>query len=470
MRINNNISAIITNKQLLGTENSLAASMEKLSSGLKINHASDNPSGMAIAGKMRAQIKGLDKASQNSQDASSVMQTVDGALSEVADMLQRMRELAVQAANGVNAQDEKDAAQTEIASLRDEIDRISQTTEFNSKSLLDGSVDARVYPDQSSKGMVSRLAVSDTVAEGIYEFNIDNAATQASYASGRTINSLSGKDFSLTINDYTISINSGMTGEEIKAALRDGAEYANASLDIDSNTDEISFISNKYGAGAELTISQYCETDDPFDITVIPNTATDPDAAAYYTEGTNAKVTLDTTSGFGDQATVSYDGNRITVTDNNGFSMDMLLTAGQTGAVSLEVTDIGIMDIQVGANKNQSMQVRIPSTSAESLYLDTIDVSVSGGARDALDTLSDAINTISRIRSQVGAYENRLDYTTDTLDTTEENMTSALSRIEDTDMAEEMTEYTKYNVLQQAGTSALAQANELPSLALQLLG
>jgi flagellin len=150
--------------------------------------------------------------------------------------------------------------------------------------------------------------------------------------------------------------------------------------------------------------------------------------------------------------------------------MDMLLTAGQTGPVSLEVTDIGIMDIQVGANKNQSMQVRIPSTSAESLYLDTIDVSVSGGARDALDTLSDAINTISRIRSQVGAYENRLDYTTDTLDTTEENMTSALSRIEDTDMAEEMTEYTKYNVLQQAGTSALAQANELPSLALQLLG
>jgi flagellin len=115
------------------------------------------------------------------------------------------------------------------------------------------------------------------------------------------------------------------------------------------------------------------------------------------------------------------------------------------------------------------MQVRIPSTSSESLYLDTINVSVAGGAADALDCLSDAIETISRIRSQVGAYENRLDYTTSSLDETEENMTSALSRIEDVDMAEEMTEYTKYNVLEQAGISALSQANELPELALQLL-
>ena len=150
MKINNNISAVITNKQLLGTENNLSSSMEKLSSGLKLNHASDNPSGMAISNKMKAQIRGLDQASQNASDGTSVIQIVDGALGEVTDMLQRMRELAVQAANGTNSQKEKEACQLEIASLRDEVDRISETTEFNTKSLLDGSLDARVYADKKT--------------------------------------------------------------------------------------------------------------------------------------------------------------------------------------------------------------------------------------------------------------------------------------------------------------------------------
>ena len=138
MKINNNISAVITNKQLLGTESKLSTSMERLASGLKLNHASDNPSGMAISNKMKAQINGLDQASRNSSDGTSVIQTVDGALGEVTDMMQRMRELAVQAANGTNSLSEKESCQREIASLRDEINRVSQTTEYNTKSLLDG--------------------------------------------------------------------------------------------------------------------------------------------------------------------------------------------------------------------------------------------------------------------------------------------------------------------------------------------
>ena len=127
------------------------------------------------------------------------------------------------------------------------------------------------------------------------------------------------------------------------------------------------------------------------------------------------------------------------------------------------------MDLQIGANEGQTMQVRIPATDVESLYLDDIDVTTIHGATKAMDRLDDAISKISQIRSQIGAYENRLDYTVTSLDETQENMTAALSRIEDVDMAEEMTEYTKYNVLQQAGTSVLAQANELPTQALQLL-
>lgn len=474
MKINNNISAVITNKQLLGTENNLSSSMEKLSSGLKLNHASDNPSGMAISNKMKAQIRGLDQASQNASDGTSVIQIVDGALGEVTDMLQRMRELAVQAANGTNSQKEKESCQLEIASLRDEVDRISETTEFNTKSLLDGSLDARVYADKENRDNVSRIYVSDSVAEGTYSLTVDKAATNATYDTGIQVDDLVGKNGQLSINGYTVKITDQMTKEEIYTALRDGAEIGECTI---SRIDKpLSFSSTAYGSHASVSLIQQSEDGDIFGKD-IPNTQTNPDAKAVVTTGYNAEVTLDSAnSAFDPRATVSYDGNKITITNTDGFNMSFLLEAGfeaagttTTGVIKLEVTDIGIMDLQIGANEGQTMQVRIPSTNVDSLYIDDIDVTTVNGPSKAMDRLDSAISTISQIRSQIGAYENRLDYTVGSLDETQENMESALSRIEDVDMAEEMTEYTKYNVLQQAGTSVLAQANELPTQALQLL-
>lgn len=478
MKINNNISAVITNKQLLGTESNLSASMERLSSGLKLNHASDNPAGMAISNKMKAQIRGLDQASRNSSDGTSVIQTVDGALGEVTDMLQRMRELAVQAENGVNSQKEKEACQLEIASLRDEVDRISQTTEFNTKSLLDGSLDARVYTDKENRDYVSRIYVSDQVAEGTYSLTVEKAATNAAFDTGVKIDDLVGKNGILSINGYTVSIDDKMTKDQIYTALRDGAEIGECTI---SKIDEpLSFKSTAYGSHAEITLLQQSKDGDIFGAGV-PNTAADPKADAVVAMGKNAEITLDTDSAFDARATVSYEGNKINITNTDGFQMSFLLEAGfekgfttaagtvSAGVINLEVTDIGIMDLQIGANEGQTMQVRIPATDVDSLYLDDIDVTTIHGATKAMDRLDDAISKISQIRSQIGAYENRLDYTVASLDETQENMTAALSRIEDVDMAEEMTEYTKYNVLQQAGTSVLAQANELPTQALQLL-
>lgn len=478
MKINNNISAVITNKQLLGTESNLSASMERLSSGLKLNHASDNPAGMAISNKMKAQIRGLDQASRNSSDGTSVIQTVDGALGEVTDMLQRMRELAVQAENGVNSQKEKEACQLEIASLRDEVDRISQTTEFNTKSLLDGSLDARVYTDKENRDYVSRIYVSDQVAEGTYSLTVEKAATNAAFDTGVKIDDLVGKNGILSINGYTVSIDDKMTKDQIYIALRDGAEIGECTI---SKIDEpLSFKSTAYGSHAEITLLQQSNDGDIFGAGV-PNTAADPKADAVVAMGKNAEITLDADSAFDARATVSYEGNKVNITNTDGFQMSFLLEAGfekgfttaagtvSAGVINLEVTDIGIMDLQIGANEGQTMQVRIPATDVESLYLDDIDVTTIHGATKAMDRLDDAISKISQIRSQIGAYENRLDYTVTSLDETQENMTAALSRIEDVDMAEEMTEYTKYNVLQQAGTSVLAQANELPTQALQLL-
>lgn len=470
MKINNNISAVITNKQLLGTESKLSASMERLASGLKLNHASDNPSGMAISNKMKAQINGLDQASRNSSDGTSVIQTVDGALGEVTDMMQRMRELAVQAANGTNSLSEKESCQREIASLRDEINRVSQTTEYNTKSLLDGSLDARVYADKDNVNQVSRIAVSDSVAEGTYRLTVEKAATKAKYATEKKVDDLVGKNGTLSINGSTVAIDAQMTKNEIYTALRDAAEIGECR--IGGIDDPITFTSQFYGAHSSVELLQTSEDGKIFG-EGIPNAAKEPDATALVKVGTDAKVKLDTTSAFDVRASVAYDGNKLTITDVDGFQMTMLLAegfeTGATGKITLEVTDIGIMDIQVGANEGQTMQIRIPATDVESLYLDEIDVTTVNGATRALQRLDDAIATVSQIRSQIGAYENRLDYTVNSLDETEENMTAALSRIEDVDMAEEMTEYTKYNVLQQAGTSALAQANELPTLALQLL-
>ena len=193
--------------------------------------------------------------------------------------------------------------------------------------------------------------------------------------------------------------------------------------------------------------------------------STDPDSAY----GINASVSLG--DGFSDTATAALDGNKVTVTDRDGFSLSFLADAGLSDGtvIDLDVTDFGAMNIQVGSNENQILTIDIPAISSEMLYLDGVNVTTVYGASRAIDELDEAIARVSEIRSSIGAYENRLDYTVASLDETTENMTAALSRIEDADMALEMSDYTKQNVLDQAAISVLSQANDLPQQVLQLL-
>lgn len=478
MKINNNISAVITNKQLLRTEDSLAGAMERLSSGLRINHAADDPSGMAISGKMDIQIEALDLASRNANDGISVIQTADGAMNEVTSMIQRMRELSVQAANGINSLSDKQQIQAEISQLREEIDRISSSTEFNTKQLLDGSLDERVYADK-----VSRIAVSDSVAAGFYKLKIDKAAQPASIAT--TFNGSqavpAGAAGSISINGAEVTLTKGMTGEEVEQALRDAAEigevdYPTVKTDALGNTTKsYAFTTKEYGAHAGLTITGDENVAKFLGLTMKNGVVVD---GTEKPSGKDAVVSLTTwnqdagsehRSQFSDTATVTTDGNRMKITDKSGFSIEFLADEGVKGDLELEVTTMGPMTLQIGANENQSMMVRIPSISADNLYLDSIDVTTVNGASKAIATLDEALARVNQVRADLGAAQNRLEHTTKSLDETSENMTSALSRIEDVDMAQEMTEYTKYNVLQQAGTSALAQANQIPQMALQLL-
>lgn len=465
MRINKNMSAITANKQLLRTEKRLAASVERLSSGLKINKAGDNPAGMAISNKMKAQIDALDQAETNASDGVCVLQIADGALNEVTSMLQRMRELAVQAANGTNEYEERESIQKEIDQLVEEIDRISKDTEYNTKTLLDGSSDVRVYAEG-----ISREYVSNSVLEDTYQLEVEATAEKAEVE----IQYPAGAAGTIDINGSIMQVAGGLSDESFFAALREHAEKSDA--DLSNEGGELKILSSRYGSDAGVSVKISKDLAEAMGFTALDGVTYNEETGdyEYYAEGKDAIVNFPdprTDSGFSDTATIEADGNRIAVTDKDGFSMEFLLDSDYDTdqPLEIEVTDIGPMTIQIGANQYQSIEVRIPELSRDSMYLDTIDVKPVGGADRAMVTLDEAIAKLTSVRSGIGAYQNRLEYATNSLAETEENMTAAYSNIMDTDMASEMTEYTQQSVLDQAAISVLSQANDMPQQILSLL-
>ncbi len=461
MKINRNMSAVITNKQLLRTENKLSKSMERLSSGYKINRAGDNPAGMAISNKMKAQIDALDQAESNASDGESVLRIADGALNEVSSILQRIRELSVQAANGTNSYSDRKSMQDEIDKLTEEVDRISADTEYNTKTLLDGSSDVRVYSKQTE-----RMDISDQVLPGIYEFTVDTPAESAKY----TIDKMPSVSGTMQINDVKVEYIQGMSEEAFYEQLRTAAEKAGC---VASRTDDgkYNIASKEYGSKQEITMVFSKEVAKNLGIDADPDAKNVKDSEDFYIakKGSNAQITLKTDDGFSKTATANADGARIKITDIGGFSMDFMLKNNVKEDAKVEVTDIGAMSIQIGANQYQDMDVRIPEISSESLYLDKVDVTMVNGPENAMNTLDDAIAKLNDVRSRIGAFTNRLEYASNSLSETHEDMTNAYSGILDTDMAEEMTEYTQQNVLEQATVSVLAQANDLPEKVLSLL-
>lgn len=472
MKVNQNISAVISNAHLHRTENKLTASIERLSSGYKINKAKDNPAGMAISNKMRAQIMGLDQSSRNAADGTSVMQTADGALSETHSMLQRMRELCVQAATDTMTTSDKEACQKEIAALQEEIDRIATDTEFNGKRILDGSQDNRVYPSVDGElagTYIRNFQTSDEVPAEDYKFSITRVPEQAKIDDFEVMAGTAG---TVKINGCAVEILDTDTSDDIYVKLQEAAELGGVKIEQDK-TDP-----NKY----KLTSFDYGKSEK---ISVVALDGTETTV-----EGRNAEIEMEkgTGKGFSNTATYLSDGKKVTVRDLNGFEMifeidpEMDVNHVLDGVdpdtdpanptkidVDLEVTDIGSMTLQIGAHENQVVDVRIPAVTCESLYIDELNVVRKGGADKAIAALDDAIAQVSEVRSRIGAYQNRLEYATGSLDETEENMEAAISRVMDTDMAEEMSTYSNMNVLDQAAISVLTQANDMPQQVLQLL-
>lgn len=458
MRLNHNTLAYAAKNNLNTINNNLTRSMERLSSGYKINKSSDDPAGKAISQTMQAQIRGLDRAELNANDGISLIQTAEGALNEIHSVLQRMRELSVQAANDTYEEVDRDAMQDEIEQLKDELDRISATTQFNGRSLLNGELNKKGYTDNDAMKIVE---IGGDIEPGEYGITFTQVGTQAKTSitpMAATDVVTKAQEGSLSINGFDIRISAGMTGEQVNSAIRDAV--SKIGIDYDGQTGNLT--TQQYGSKQYITVKSANENLNNL-LGIIGTTAYGANAKAGFLTDANGRI------GFEDTATIETQGNRVTVTDKNGFKMVYDIDpAVASGNVNVTVLSAGPMVFQIGNNEGQTLNVNIGKTTADSLDIETINLYTSTHASDAIDRLDEAIDKISSIRSSLGAYQNRLDYTVTNLQTANENLTSAVSRIMDTDMAEEITEYTQQNVLSQSALQMLTRSNARPEGLLQL--
>jgi flagellin len=572
MRINNNIMAMNAHRQLGVNQTNASKSMERLSSGMRINRAGDDAAGLAISEKMRGQIRGLKQAQRNAQDGISLIQTAEGALNETHAILQRMRELANQAANDTNVDVDRGEIQKEINALTSEINRIGNTTEFNTQGILRG---VEVSPALELEGLGSTV-----LPGGVYETENGStapaeaatvtltavAATDDSVDGNEIVFNLQGQQITLTVaaqgaadpdvNDdgtaVTMNIAAdGTTAVDMAAAIKTALEAAiaaNDNIDADAYTIDVS--------GAEVTITSAATGAEQFIDVSADNTAIIT-AQSTYASGKDVAYNASTaTLSFGEVSDVNalvgkgitingqsvefynaddgvyegradfavnisavedeedlvaaiagqlgdkLDGVTLSVGDNANELRVTATANGEAGdgivisdGVDVEAVTSGkfVANLQVGSNEGQSMTIEISDMRASALGITgtgegftsdlvvtdgtsnemqeaALDVSTHESASKAVTIIDKAIEAVSTQRSQLGAFQNRLEHTISNLGTSAENLQAAESRIRDLDMAEEIMAFTKNNILQQAATAMLAQANMAPQSVLQLLG
>ena len=565
MVVRSNIMAVNAQRQLGVNNNQVSKALEKLSSGYRINRAGDDASGLAISEKMKAQIKGLDTASLNAQDGISVVQTAEGALTEVHNMLNRMVELATRSANGINADLNRDALQNEVSALQEEIDRIAQATTFNDIHLLDGTggsgagtggTAGATFDDPTStaitnitEGVAGTAAVFDIDVAGfsgttagavdikvgdvvIGTVDVTEGMTDAEFAqalNGQTFTvqddtgtdveftaSVTGTTVTFTAGDSTnaltlsggtnIDVDGGYTIEAqqaagaAKAAAADAPEKpdfsgANALTFDDADGNGASADASGLNADAIQAALDAAAAADPTvtggNITIELNQAGD----GYELKAGN--VLLGSTGNAANNSIVGADNagtdKELVFTTADGTALGKVVVSATTGtALTGEMDaplDTGVAATAAGADNNgaagggstftlqigdtadsyNQLTFTINSMTSTAIGVGSVDISTLKGAQNAIKTVKTAIDTVSTQRAELGAIQNRLEYTINNLDTSSENIQAANSRIRDTDMAKMMMEYTKVNVVTQSAQAMLAQANQQPQSVLQLL-
>ena len=493
MRIQHNIMALNSNRQLGANNSAVAKSLEKLSSGYRINRAGDDAAGLAISEKMRAQIKGLEAATDNSQDAISLVQTAEGGLQEVHSMLNRMTELATKSANGTYTDDvDRKALQDEISALKDEINRIADGTDFNGIKLLDGTMGI------GTTGAIADVAADTTANTDAFSWSLSGgegleveikaaaktstgaATAKATWTAGKLTLEIEGDantEVTQTMIDNAIknAANAPQSAKDLKVTLDEPIKFTTA-----SGANSVSTLKSEQAARATVTAKS---TNNKVDITATAGKAGNVPASLTIQQGA-VGVTVDGDGNVvvGLEAGKSYtanDINKMLADGNSDMTVDF---AGEQTSTDLAIakttlaggkglpSDGGLM-LQIGDTNDSYNQLKlsIGDMHVNALDLNSVDISTREGASAAMAKIKTAINTVSTSRGKLGAIQNRLEHTINNLGVTTENITSAESRIRDVDMAKEMMNYTKNSVLVQSAQAMLAQANQQPQSILQLL-
>lgn len=556
--VQHNMSAINANNKMNTNVAGLKKATEKLSSGYQINRAGDNAAGLAISEKMRSQIRGLAQATRNANDGISLIQTAEGGLNETHSILQRMRELAVQSANGTYQDDtDREAIQLEVDALKSEIDRISTATEYNGMKLLDGSLSGAAsnngvygprygcYVSQNSAA-AGKLEANLSLEGSTITSSVDGVTVSlANAASGKggenaewsadgktlTLNLVQGQSYSQSqINDLiknatqakdsdattavqtaptpdvSFTLKNGVfsftaaetftTAAGVRAKTADpdaanlGAYLIRGTDSNDKYADTIQFTSNNYGddtrkikiatdvAAGKETVTKTSTTDNEAlgikDGEFTLHLSTGVEYSEKDIENILAKAGLDYSVALTDFASAP-DGDKSFYAQKivaEGDANEFVLAAGQGLAADKALGSGEGLTFQIGANgvEDQRVTLNVDDMSSNALGVASADVSTRDAANKAIEMVDAAIKKVSMQRAGLGALQNRLEYTVNNLTTTNENLTNAESQIRDTDMATEMINYTKFNILQQASQAMLAQANQQPQAVLQLLG
>ncbi len=473
MIVQHNLRAMNSNRMLGITQGTLSKSAEKLSSGYKVNRAADDAAGLAISEKMRKQIRGLSQASLNAEDGISAVQTAEGALTEVHDMLQRMNELSVKASNGTNALSDRQTIQDEVDQLLTEIDRVAETTKFNEMYLLKGDADTvtrkAAAKDAGLVGTlregatsatftINKLSLGDTVSIGGQEYTIGGTTANVT-ASFQTLkaNFKGGELVTLDGVQYTIAAGSTvenedkniLTADKIEAKIKDGSSFTyngvthTAMVKADGTSGDVN---GRDAANATILTIDQAEKMILQELTLANNIGTDSDAPATVTKAERADAT-----------------------DPNKKYVDYII---EKGDISVKEDLNFSLHVGADADMNNKIGVKIQALDTSGLGIRGLNVKDSSGAAAtyAIDAIANAVSTVSAQRSLLGAVQNRLEHTINNLDNVVENTTAAESQIRDTDMATEMVKYSNANILSQAGQSMLAQSNQANQGVLSLLG
>jgi len=495
--INTNMASLNSQRNLNASQGALGTSLQRLSSGLRINSAKDDAAGLAITERFTAQIRGLNQAVRNANDGISLAQTAEGGLSTSGDILQRMRELAVQSANGTNSASDRASLQQEVTQLKDELSRIANTTQFNGQNVLDGSLSATQFQVGASANQTIKIGIASSKATDIGNFSLGTAtASTNSISNAQTANTSSGANRTVA-QTLTIAGN----GKTSSFAVGIGAQASTIATSVNGTTASTGVTATAAtsvkmgslgatgnvgftlasGTGSVAISATVSNTNDLSSVaTAINAQSTTTGVTATFDKSGNLFLKNSTGDDIKIQDFTNSGGNTVQVTGLDAYNDDAAVgtaaTLQATGGGNDSTTVGG--QIKFGASNGYTLQTTDTNNTlftgsgqqASTLtQVANLDISTTSGANDALSTIDAALTSINNSRAALGAIQNRFASTVSNLSITSENLSAARSRIQDTDFAAETSSLTRSQILQQAGTAMLAQANQVPNNVLSLL-